>query len=597
MLAVLILVLWWFSAYRIPKESSPSISFGIISISTVYPWVNSVDIDNLITHKIEHAIEDINGIKKLNSTSSIWISNVSVELYNDIDTKKTLQEIKDEISKINLPEDAEDPMVREISTNNEVMFQLVLYADQNKYPKNTLLEFSKSIIDTLEWTNGITSINIGWWFNDGLRWWSAIAEWYEIQIQIDKNKIQSLGLTLSQITAAIRNNNKNQPLWSYELGWLNYDFRIQWEYVSTTDIMNTTISNTAWYELKLKDIADYKLKYKDDSIVKYGSYKKSGYNSVSLVFNKKKWWNIFNSADEAKISINKLMSSAKYKDINYIYTLDLAEQIRDDYQNLGISGIQTLIIVFLCMLIFVSIKEAIIWALSIPLAFFITFMVLDYQGRTLNFMTNFSLILTLGIIIDLAIVIAEAAYNNMKLWYHAKTSVLMASRDFSIPLIAGTATTIIVFVPLLFLPWVTGKFLGYIPITVFSTLTAALCIWLTLSGVWFYLFNRHYKFYTPDKSKEKFLQKIDYEILMIERENKELKPFSQLNRKEQQLSHLEERYAKKLVTFLTNTTKRRTSIIVPIILLILSFMFLSPQYWIRTFSQIGQQSRRFLNHF
>lgn len=179
--------------------------------------------------------------------------------------------------------------------------------------------------------------------------------------------------------------------------------------------MQTSISNNAGYDLKLQDIATMSMDYQDDAIVSYGSYKKSGYNAITLTFNKRKGSNVFDSSDQAKKAISTVMSASKYKDLSYTYTTDLAETIRKDYNNLTSSGLQTLIIVFLCMLVFVSIKEALIGVLSIPLAFFITFMVLDYQGRTLNFLTNFSLVLTLGIIIDLAIVIAEAAYNNMKL--------------------------------------------------------------------------------------------------------------------------------------------------------------------------------------
>lgn len=98
-------------------------------------------------------------------------------------------------------------------------------------------------------------------------------EKYEIDIQIDKDKVQSLGLTLSQISNAIRSSNKNQPLGTYELWWLNYDFRIQWEYTDLQDLMQTSISNNAGYDLKLQDIATMSMDYQDDAIVSYGSYK------------------------------------------------------------------------------------------------------------------------------------------------------------------------------------------------------------------------------------------------------------------------------------------------------------------------------------
>lgn len=88
--------------------------------------------------------------QKISSTSNIGIASTNIELYNDVDTKKVLQEIKDEINKPRLPEDAEDPIVTEISTNNEIMFQMVLYGPQYKYPKTSLIEFAKSIKHSLE---------------------------------------------------------------------------------------------------------------------------------------------------------------------------------------------------------------------------------------------------------------------------------------------------------------------------------------------------------------------------------------------------------------------------------------------------------------
>ena len=107
-----------FSLITIPKESSPDIKFGIISIVTPYIWVNPTDIDSLITEKIEKEIKDIDGIKKITSSSSVGVSSVTVELYNDANTRDVLTDIKDEIDTISLPEDAEDTRVVELSSSN-----------------------------------------------------------------------------------------------------------------------------------------------------------------------------------------------------------------------------------------------------------------------------------------------------------------------------------------------------------------------------------------------------------------------------------------------------------------------------------------------
>jgi len=125
--AFLILGIGIYSAIILPKESSPDIEFGIIQVTTIYPGVNPADMDTLITQKIEKEIEDIEGIKKITSSSAIGVANTTIELDNDVDTSKVLVEIQDAVDKTQLPSDAEDPIVTEISTSNETMFNVLLY--------------------------------------------------------------------------------------------------------------------------------------------------------------------------------------------------------------------------------------------------------------------------------------------------------------------------------------------------------------------------------------------------------------------------------------------------------------------------------------
>lgn len=124
-------------------------------------------------------------------------------------------------------------------------------------------------------------------------------------------------------------------------------------------------------------------------------------------------------------------------------------------------------------------------------------------------MTNFSLVLTLGIAIDVTIVIIEAASEYARVGYKPRNAVLMAIRDYSKPLIAGTATTLVVFIPMMVLPGVLGKFLAYIPITVFTTLIAALFLALTVNTTLFYKLSKDRKTYERRSENEKHLPEDD----------------------------------------------------------------------------------------
>ena len=154
----LIIASWVFALFTIPKESSPDIELWIIAITTVYTWVNPTDMDSLITDKIEKEIKEIDWINKITSTSSVWVSSIMIELENGVIISDVLSDIKDGVDKIDLPEDATDPSVVEISTSNELMFEVLLYWDPEKFSQFDLLHNAQILKSNLEWANWIASI-------------------------------------------------------------------------------------------------------------------------------------------------------------------------------------------------------------------------------------------------------------------------------------------------------------------------------------------------------------------------------------------------------------------------------------------------------
>jgi len=151
LITFLLIFYWFFSLLSIPKESAPDIKFGIIWINTIYTWVNPQDIDDLITDKIEKEIKDIEWIKKISSTSSLWISSITVELQTWVDTKNLLVDIKDKVDKISLPTDAEEPNVSELSSNNELLTWLYVFWKKEDITKEELYDKSLELKEKLEW--------------------------------------------------------------------------------------------------------------------------------------------------------------------------------------------------------------------------------------------------------------------------------------------------------------------------------------------------------------------------------------------------------------------------------------------------------------
>jgi len=340
------------------------------------------------------------------------------------------------------------------------------------------------------------------------------------------------------------------------------------------------LRSTSGSNILLSDIATIEKKYTDETIKKLWFKDNKWLNFTSLSFNKTEGSNIFNISWVAKTELeNYIKNSNEFEWLNIFYINDLSELILEDYSTLSSTAIQTLILVFITILLFVWLRESLIASILIPLSFLITFIVLDTLWFSLNFLTNFSLVLTLWIAIDTVIVIVEAASEKMKMWYNRKPAVLLAVREYKAPLISWTLTTLVAFLPLMFLPGVMWKFLAYIPITVFSTLVAALVLALTVSSTLFIKMVKESKTYHVDEKLEATFTQSQKDFLDIQREWKTPESETKISIRDKFLRKMSLYYYNLLKKVITTRSLRRFFIISPIIVLILTFVFLAPRIW------------------
>lgn len=569
---ILLIIGWIFSIVMIPKEAFPKVDLGYITITTIYNWVSPNDMDSLVTEKIEKNIKEIDWIKKISSTSSVWISNIQIEVKTGYDVKDVLNEIKSEVDKVTLPANAEKPTVSELDVVSNAIFSVYLYGDENKYSLFDLMQKARLLEQKLESNPYISKVTIS-------------PSWdYEIKVLIDKLKLEQLWLSIWQISNIISQNNRNTPIWNYEVWDLKYDFRFDWELKDIDDLKNIVIKSTWSSSLKLWDIAEIELDYKSKVINKFWWYEKKWFNFVNFTVEKTSSASVFSWVVESKKMIEDIFKNdANFKWLSYEYYKDLWENIKKQYANLGSTARQTLLLVFLTILFFISLIESLIATIILPLSFFITFIFLYYAGYTLNTLVNFSLILALTICIDTIIVVVEWAAERQKMWYSKKYAVLKSIHEYKAPLISWTLTTLVVFLPMLSLPWVLWKFLSYIPVTVFSTLLAWLIIALTISSAVYMMLASEKDTYHRDEEIEESLTKEEKIFLESEREWKAEIKTETLTKKQKFLEKMWKSYFSYLENTLKSKLKKRIIIITPIILTILSFIFLSPKIWFSLF--------------
>lgn len=577
-LVIVMLVLYGiFSLIKIPKESTPNIKFGMVMINTIYPWANPVDVDTSITEKVYKEVKDIEWIDTIDASSSQGISSVMVTLKNGIDVKDFINEARTKVDTIIFPTDAKEPSIQEIWTDNEVLFQMVLYGDKKYFTMNSIrslaMQFRRDIFN--KWS--IADVVVDWVEDDND---------YDIQVLIDKEKIENYGLSISDIAWQIKSYNQNLPLGNHVLGDLTYDYRIANDIQSTQELQHVPI--ILWQNrshITLADIAIIQREYKTEAVSYGGKYGIDNNYAVPITIYKNAWGNVFSDAASAKSTIETALQNIQYQWIQVEYTQDLSDIIIDDYKSLWWNAVSSILLVLAVTALFIWLKQSLIATLGMILSFFITFIVLHSTGRTMNFLTNFSLILAFGAGIDTVIVFVEAAYENMKKWFNPKTAILIAVNTYKSANINTSLINIVVFIPLLVLPGIMGKFLSNIPITIFTTLLGSLFLALTVNSALFVAFNKKLPHYFVDEKddEEVVMSEVEKEILLEEQEWKEKKHKSEEPFFEKRFDVLRGKYLAILRYTMHNPRYRNISIYAPILALFATFIFLSPSIWFKLF--------------
>ena len=565
LLAFVIFVMWMFSLSSLPKESDPEVNLPMVTISTKYDWVSAENIDSDITEELEESIEDIEWISSIDSTSKEWFSTIRVEILDNYDIDTVISEIEDAVDSTSLPNgvDKDYPIVKQMDFTSTDMFSVILYASETDFSFEKLLDISEILKQNTSGKNGIKEVTID------------TNTIYDIRVILSKDKLDNLWLSMDSVANAIKNNHLDSPIWSYDIDGKKYSFKLSWKLQKYSDINDINVFIGDSY-IKIKDLADIELYYWEEKINKYWKYNKSWFNFIQLTYSKLSWENIFDVAPVAKNSIENELKKSIYNWINFEYTDDESQSITEDFNALYQSAFITIILVFLALIFFVWLRESAIATLILPLAFLLAFIVVEFIWETLNQMTTFAFVLAFWIAIDTIIIIVEWAAEKVKQGYKPKTATLIALKEFKSPIIIWTLTTISAFIPILTLPGIMWIFLSFIPLVVFITLVSTLFVSLTIAGAIFVWLSKDKKTYEVFEEREKVSSKAEKELLLAERVWKTLLTSENKSLRERIYDRYSSIYKKGVIKILKNTKTRIIGSLIPIVLLIFSFIVFLP---------------------
>ena len=455
-LALVVIIAGAYARTTITVASEPNISLPLVSVSVFLDGASPEDASRLIARPLETRLRSVPGIKELSSSARLSYARVIGEFEVGYDIDTALRDIKQAVEevKFELPVEAEDPQIREYSF---AMFPVMNLSLIGSAAMRTKVFFARELQDRLEAISEVLAADL-----EG-------APEEVLEGVIDKSKMETYGITLSQLYSAIANNNLIIPGGAQDTGSGKFNIEVPSIFETAEDVYNIPIKVTESAVVTLSDIGEIKRTFKD-----YSSFAKvNGEDAVTLEIRMR----VGANAIEAKKKILKVKEEFEDnlpKNLSIMRTNDETVWAEVMISELEGNIITAIFLVMILVIASMGVRVGMLVGLSIPFCFLLTFIILKVIGLEFNFLVMMGLLLGLGMLIDGSIVVTEYADRKISEGLDRKEAYRLASKRMFYPIISSTATTIAAFTPLIFWPGFTGQFMRFLPITVFIVLSASL---------------------------------------------------------------------------------------------------------------------------
>jgi multidrug efflux pump len=463
MLILLIVVAGVYSYVTLPREAAPDIPVPFIIVTTIYEGVAPEDIETSITIEIEKELAGLKGVKEIRSASREGLSQITIEFLPDIDTEDALQYVRDKVdlAKAELPQEAEEPVITEISFSDMPIVVATISGDISPVRLKQIADNLEEIIESVP---GVLQCDVQ----------GALER--EIRLEVDQDKLAVYNLTIGEIIGLIPAENVNVSAGGLETEGTKFNVRVPAEFADPGEVDELVIAIRDGRPIYLTDVARVRDTFKDrENIARL-----DGQPSITLAIQKRTGENIIFIADAVK----HIIEEAKQRlpaGVDISITLDQSKEIRMMVKDLENNMLSGLILVALVLLLFLGWRSSMIVACAIPLSMLLSVTVIQLLGYTLNMVVLFSLIMALGMLVDNAIVIVENIYRHYELTGRRIHAAMIGTSEVAWPVITSTATTVAAFAPLIFWPGIMGGFMKYLPITLIITLISSLFVALIIN--------------------------------------------------------------------------------------------------------------------
>ncbi|GAB4135622.1 MAG: efflux RND transporter permease subunit [Planctomycetaceae bacterium] len=464
MVCLMVLLLGWMSLRRLAIDLMPDITYPTISVTTIYEGAGPDEIETLITRPVEQAAASVHGVEQIVSSSMEGSSTVRIRFAWGTDIDAAIGDVRAKIERIrsSLPEQIETPTIRRYDVSDFPIIYLGLTTKLDTVEATELVE--NSIAPQLENLDGVASIRI----RGGLR--------REIQIDIDRDKIESLNMSVAEVVAAIRRASVNQPAGDFREGPYNLLVRSRGEFNSIQQISDTVVRNRNGTVVKVSDIATVV----DGQERQTERTRVNGKPGLLLYVFKQSGANTVEVSDRVHRRVAEINETLRQGQLRV--RIDKADFIRQSIDNVFSSILYGMLLAAVVLILFLrSFLSTLVIAICMPLSVLATFTLIDLNGFTLNMVSFGGLALGIGLLVDNSIVVLESIFRKREEGLDPKSAAIEGTAEVSSAIIASTATTLIVFLPLLFIAGTTGVILYQLAWVVSASLVCSLLASLTMT--------------------------------------------------------------------------------------------------------------------
>lgn len=429
LLMVLLVVGGFLGAFLVNQEEFPNIDVKAVSISVPYLGAAPEEVERAVCVRIEEAIEGLEGIEKIRSSATEGVCSVFAELYMDADDVTALNEIKSRVDGINsFPAETERPIVSKITLARRVI-QIALYGDADE---RTLKELARNMRDDIAAIDGISQVGVGY------------IRPYEISLEVSEATLRRYGLTLAQVTDAVRQAKLDMPGGTIRTSDGEILIRTSGQAYVGKDFEDVVVLTRAdGTRLLLRDIADIRDGFEEGNLVARFNGQPAAVVNVSQVGSE----DLIQIAEDTAAYLDKAQHQLP-EGITHRVWINTSEELEERLSVLNTNALGGLMLVVIVLALFLRFKLAMWVAIGIPVALLGTIAVFPYADITISTMTVMAFILVLGIVVDDAIVVGERVYSHEQMGKDPVQAAIDGTWEVSVPVIFGVLTTIAAFLPL-----------------------------------------------------------------------------------------------------------------------------------------------------